>query len=640
MTNEDIEKLAEWGKGREVQTKNGPRLLRKAEPTARFSELWKGGKKKELKAAGATFGLSKGGEWELCWWQKIAGSGAVAKEAVTALTEEQEARLQVIIPKLLTYQVASVRQMAIALQNSSLGGLDASDTGTGKTFVMLAVSIVLDRPAYVTCPKAVIPSWKRAARHFGIRLTGVCNYELLRRGDTAAVKLFGTGKDKHFAWQLDPSTILVFDECHRMKDYKTLNCGLGLAAIRQGYATAGLSATAADNPMQMKFAGTLTGLTTERSFYGWMLKNGVVKQRYGMEFVGGKSVLDRIHRQIFPAHGTRLRIADLGDAFPETQISAEAYSVNGVAGEINQIYEEMQNELARIEASSAKDKGACILTEMLRARQRAETLKVPAIAAMVEDAVAEGLSVAVFVNFDASADALQEKLKTKCTIRGGQSPEAREHNIEEFQADRQPVIVCNIRAGGVGVSLHGSPTSRRRLSIICPTFSGQDLKQALGRVWRANGAKSIQRIFFAAETIEEAICKQVQEKIDRIDTLNDGDLTVRGEVANAEAEREMFYQEFKEEAERREGPEEKPVETLTAAQVEAVHEALKLLAALDTDYASRQNGMGFNKMHGEIGHSLAQAPRLSPRQAAAGKKIVLRYKNTQLPAELVARICG
>src|SRR6185503_328216 len=325
-----------------------------------------------------------------------------------------------------------------------------------------------------------------------------------------------------------------FDECHRMKDYKTLNCGLGLAALRQGYATAGLSATAADNPMQMKFSGTLTGITTEKSFYGWMLKNGVAKNHWGLEFVGGKKELDRIHQQIFPAHGTRLRIADLGDAFPETQISAEAYSVNGVADEINRIYEQMANELERLAASSAADKGACILTEMLRARQRAETLKVPAIAAMVEDAVAEGLSVAVFVNFDASADALQERLKTVCSIRGGQSAETREKNIEAFQADREPIIICNIRAGGVGVSLHGSPVSRRRLAIICPTFSGQDLKQALGRVWRANGAKSIQRIFFAADTIEETICKQVQAKIDRIDALNDGDLTVRGEAADIE----------------------------------------------------------------------------------------------------------
>lgn len=220
MTTDEIEKLADWGNAREVSTKNGPRLLRKAQPTEPFSELWKGGKKEELKAAGATFGKSQNGDWELCWWQPVTSTGQVAKQAVTTLTAEQEARLQAIESKLLVYQVPSVRQQVLALQNG--GGLDASDTGTGKTFVTLAVSIVLDRPVYVICPKAVIPSWKRAARHFGIKLFGICNYELLRRGNEPAVKIVGEGKAKHFEWQLDPSTILVFDECHRCFPYDTV----------------------------------------------------------------------------------------------------------------------------------------------------------------------------------------------------------------------------------------------------------------------------------------------------------------------------------------------------------------------------------------------------------------------------------
>lgn len=134
------------------------------------------------------------------------------------------------------------------------------------------------------------------------------------------------------------------------------------------------------------------------------------------------------------------------------------------------------------------------------------------------------MSVAIFVNFNETADALCEKLKTRCVIRGGQSDPDREANIAAFQADREPIIIANIRAGGVGVSLHGTPESRTRLSIISPSDSGQDLKQALGRVWRANGAKSIQRIFFAAGTVEEKVCANVRAKIARIDTINDGDL--------------------------------------------------------------------------------------------------------------------
>lgn len=442
-----------------------------------------------------------------------------AAKIVTELTGEQEARLAAITEKLLPYQIPAVRSQTIALQNG--GTLDASDTGTGKTYIALAVCAVLNRPAYVVCPKAVIPSWQRCAAHFGINLAGICNYETLTRGNQAEVSKSGTERVS-FAWKLPTETVIVIDECHRLKDGKTLNNKLGMAALKQGYAVFGLSATAADNPMQMKFSGTLTGLFEDGEHWDWALAHGVRQLDYGYKFCGGLDTLAKIHSQIFPKRGFRLRIKDLGDSFPESQISAETYNLNGAAKEIDSIYAEMKAELKRLKAKEAEDGDPIPLTIRLRARQQVELLKVPAIVEMVEDAVESGMSVAVFVNFNETADALCEKLKTRCVIRGGQSAEDREANIAAFQADREPVIVCNIKAGGVGVSLHGSPEARTRLSIICPTDSGQDLKQALGRVWRANGAKSIQRIFFAAGTVEEKVCANVNAKIARIDALNDG----------------------------------------------------------------------------------------------------------------------
>lgn len=447
------------------------------------------------------------------------------KQSAPVDTGEIESRLAAIEAKLLPYQVPAVRAQVTALNNG--GALDASDTGTGKTYIGLASCYVLNRPVFVICPKAVIPQWKAAAKHFGIELAGICNYELLRRGEQPAIKSITFGKGKSFKWQLPLNTVILFDECHRMKDYKTSNNQLGMSALRQRYTVLGMSATAADNPLQMKFSGLLTKqFGDERGFWGWAMDNGVRKNRFGYEFSGSRTVLAKIHGSIFPTHGTRVRIADLGDAFPETQIAAEAYDMNGDGRKIQKIYDEMESELARLTAKIKEDGDPIPLTIRLRARQMTETLKVPVIAEIAQDAVDSGMSVAIFVNFNETADALCEKLKTTCSIRGGQSDEARAKNIADFQADREPIIVCNIKAGGVGVSLHGTPESRTRLSLICPTDSGQDLKQALGRVWRANGAKSIQRIVFAADTIEAEVCANVKAKIARIDTINDGDLSI------------------------------------------------------------------------------------------------------------------
>ncbi len=78
-------------------------------------------------------------------------------------------------------------------------------------------------------------------------------------------------------------------------------------------------------------------------------------------------------------------------------------------------------------------------------------------------------------------------------------------------------------------------------------------------------------------------------------------------------------------------------EELTDEQIGAVHEGLRLLAALDPDRASQRNEMGFNMFDGRIGHELAVLPRLSPKQAALGRRLLRKYRR-QLAEGLLARI--
>ncbi len=72
--------------------------------------------------------------------------------------------------------------------------------------------------------------------------------------------------------------------------------------------------------------------------------------------------------------------------------------------------------------------------------------------------------------------------------------------------------------------------------------------------------------------------------------------------------------------------------TFTPEQVEAIHTALRELADMDGDRARTINGMGFSKLDSDIGHSLARAPRLTPKQAALGALIVRRYRR-QVPEQ-------
>jgi hypothetical protein len=184
-----------------------------------------------------------------------------------------------------------------------------------------------------------------------------------------------------------------------------------------------------------------------------------------------------------------------------------------------------------LEATTAKDKGANILTEILRARQRVELLKVPTFVQMAQDGLADGSSVIVALNFDASVHAVAKRLRTFNTITGKDKLANRQALMDAFNDDRETLIVMNIKAGGLGISLHGHEGGRTRLSLISPTYSGIDIKQMLGRPHRAGGAYSIQRVMFAAGTIEERACEKMRTKIKRIDTLNDGDLDFTSPLA-------------------------------------------------------------------------------------------------------------
>src|SRR5690606_28011900 len=90
--------------------------------------------------------------------------------------------------------------------------------------------------------------------------------------------------------------------------------------------------------------------------------------------------------------------------------------------------------------------------------------------------------------------------------------------------NKSNIIIANIQAGGVGISLHDLH-GKQRMSIISPTWSGIQMQQALGRIHRA-GSKSpaIQKIVYCAKTYEERICDIIKEKMRTISAINDGDL--------------------------------------------------------------------------------------------------------------------
>lgn len=408
----------------------------------------------------------------------------------------------------------------------NINTLDTSHVGTGKTVVAAHLASSLCRPVAVICPKAVIPSWERELEENGIDPIFVLNYEKLRTGRTPHVKKRGK---KIFAWQLPPDTLMLFDECHKAKGPYTQNAQLLIAAAQAGYPIHMMSATAAEDPTEMRAIGFALGLHSLnaakgdlKSWYSWMRCNGCYQNQWKAWELRKRSALKDLHDTMYQKSVKRLTVSDFPDSFKNNRIFVEPIQFSNLS-KINKAYAELgiTPEIVTqfIEEGTVED-SEFVLVNMLRARQLAESFKVHDLVEMANDLRDEGNSVVLFVNFRETADALAEALKCG-KIEGGQDAALRQQYIDEFQEDDADVLIVNIAAGGTGISLHDVRGERPRVSLISPSFNVKDHLQALGRIHR-NGAKSdaLQKVLVASGTVEEAVLKAIDRKSSNLDMLH------------------------------------------------------------------------------------------------------------------------
>jgi len=409
--------------------------------------------------------------------------------------------------------------------------IDGSECGVGKTYISLGAVRDLDVPFVIVCPKPVINQWKKVVNnhfHMAHNMRGIINYELLIRGrkdsSIASFILHRHAKRAMFEWKLPKNTIIIWDEAHRLKNFKTKVSKTCIAAYRQGYKQLFLSASIASSPLDLRTIGTCTGLfQTSNEYYKWAYEHGVYKGTWGLEFNNDSKALRRIHSYLFKHRGVRLQ-RDVIPNFPETEIIVNAYDMaEEDTLKIKEIYAEMYKELNVLKCKEKNDDSEMAIR--IRSLQRAEIIKIPLIEEMVRDGIESKMSVVVFLNYSDSIDALATRLETTC-IYDGRNEKIREKNIELFQENKEPVIITNVAAAREGINLQDLDGKHPRLTLFSPPYSVIKLKQALGRVDRENSkSKSIQKIIYAAGTPEERVVELMGTKLENLTMINNGKIT-------------------------------------------------------------------------------------------------------------------
>lgn len=440
------------------------------------------------------------------------------------------------IDGLRPWQVNAVANILASLDHWNCA-IDGSDLGTGKTYTACAVARELDYNIVVICPRAVMESWRRViCNHFNMKdkLVGIVNYEQLRIGKknseiASFVKNRKTCREE-FTWKIPKKTLIVWDESQKLKNWKTKNSKTCISAFKQKYKMLFCSATNATNPLELRTVGSCLQLFKgAKQYYEWAYAHGVIKGHFGLQFdkddKSNEKFLKKLNKDIFEKRGVRLTRDNIPN-FPKSEIIADCYNMDEKdILEINNINDEMSKELKLLEKRQKKD-GDSQLTILLRARQKTELVKVPLFIDMIEEGIEQGMSVVLFVNFTETINAISNRLNTKCIFDGKHSDKIRQQSVDDFQTDKERVILVNIASGGAGLSLHDLNGKYPRLSLISPSYSAVLMRQSLGRVWRDNSkSKSIQKIVFVAGTVEEDVCKSVQAKLNNLDILNDGDFS-------------------------------------------------------------------------------------------------------------------
>lgn len=406
----------------------------------------------------------------------------------------------------------------------NFAAVDGSDTGTGKTYTSSAIAKLLNLKIIALVPIASISKWQEVAGEFGVDIFA-SNYEQFRIGNIKYLQrknFVKKIKNKNgkivekkctkFAWQTNKKHLIIFDECHRCKGHETLNGKMLRACANINSYVLCLSATIAADALELYNLGLVIRLfRTWLEFRAWGSQRGIKDGFWvDLEFSATKENLLKIHKDIYPGKGARMKVSEIPD-FPENNIICDVYDMQA-AEIIQEKYDLLKNTLE--------------ITKRIKARQEIELLKVDTIIELARDLLAQNYSVCIFVNFRQTIIELMEKFGTDCVIWGGMKKEEREKNIANFQSNKKKLIILNNQAGGESISLHDMTGSCPRVSIINMPESAKNLKQVFGRI-RRQGTKAnkvTQILVFCRKTIEESVAKNIRKKIGNIDLINDGDL--------------------------------------------------------------------------------------------------------------------
>jgi SWI/SNF-related matrix-associated actin-dependent regulator 1 of chromatin subfamily A len=384
-----------------------------------------------------------------------------------------------------------------------------------------------------------------------------------------------------------------------------------------------------------------------RSFFGYAKRYADAHNNgYGWDFTGSAN-LGELQEKLRATIMIRRLKADVLTELPAKRRQVIELPANGAAGAVRaeqdawKRHESLMDELrAAVELSKAsadaadyesavgklREAARVAFAEMAKARHDTAVAKVPYVVEHVTSAIEGDAKVVVFAHHHDVLDALITEFGSQAVAVHGDVPfPARQAAVDRFQSDPAcKVFIGGIQAAGVGLTL----TAAAHVIFAELDWVPGNVTQAEDRCHRIGQHQSVLVQHLVLEgSLDARMARILVEKQDVIDRALDREpdpapLVPVETRERAETESTSRAQIIAD------------AENMTPERIAAIHVGLQMLAGR-CDGARELDGAGFSKVDVRIGHSLADAGALTPRQAALGAKLVNKYRR-QLPPDLVA----
>lgn len=439
--------------------------------------------------------------------------------------------------QIFPYQKEHVSKILHILENE-LAYLDVSSFGGGKTVIAIAIAIVLKMGIMVFGPKAVLPTWHRQAKKYGVHVYTVLTYNSLRGTEKSGVNhdlLIREGDKFKITPILEKCArrglLIIFDECHYLKNENSqLEAAHTLVKeayrlFRQNYnvRVAALSATPADKKENITSLFKILGIILSDKLYSYVrssktyiaegLQEAINKcEKYDkdttfhvtlrqLNHATSKTICHDLYTRVLKSHIT----SSMFDPPVESKKEIKNYFVLMDKEDLERM---KKGALMFSSATSYKPDTSEISYKSINwgmvteSRKEIDSAKVNSIVRITKEHLEKfpTCKVILYFTFKRNMADAKKLLETYgATILNGDivKDEDRTRIIENFQADNDNcrVLISNPKVGGVGIELDDKIGNRPRFMFIAPNYNFIDQFQATGRIHRKE-TKSKATIYF------------------------------------------------------------------------------------------------------------------------------------------------